>query len=225
MMPLSPSNASELILGAVAYDQKVVPIWDGFQQYFRTPRLAVRLRPLLELRATGRSPSPRARSRRVELSACVAADRAHRCPSRPAGGGHRHARHRSRPPQRHPGQGGRWHRHRRRPSRQDRRGGRARLSAGHADPVEPPRGSGTRPRSGLRGSRVRRRSSASTAITSAASATPSARYSAARPMPPASSTRTTWRSREKARIPSSSTRILAQTRRLRSLQLHRARRC
>jgi ABC-type phosphate/phosphonate transport system substrate-binding protein len=29
-----------LILGAVAYDQKVVPIWDGFQQYFRSHDLA-----------------------------------------------------------------------------------------------------------------------------------------------------------------------------------------
>jgi len=27
--------ANPLIMGAVAYDQKVVPIWDGFQQYFR----------------------------------------------------------------------------------------------------------------------------------------------------------------------------------------------
>jgi hypothetical protein len=26
---------TELVLGAVAYDQKVVPIWDGFLQYFR----------------------------------------------------------------------------------------------------------------------------------------------------------------------------------------------
>src|SRR5262245_41984975 len=26
---------SDLVLGAVAYDQKVVPIWDGFLQYFR----------------------------------------------------------------------------------------------------------------------------------------------------------------------------------------------
>ena len=25
---------SHLVLGAVAYDQKVVPIWDGFLQYF-----------------------------------------------------------------------------------------------------------------------------------------------------------------------------------------------
>lgn len=32
----SPStNASDFVLGAVAYDQKVVPIWDGFLQYFR----------------------------------------------------------------------------------------------------------------------------------------------------------------------------------------------
>ena len=28
-------NAPALVLGAVAYDQKVVPIWDGFLQYFR----------------------------------------------------------------------------------------------------------------------------------------------------------------------------------------------
>jgi phosphonate transport system substrate-binding protein len=27
--------SNPLIMGAVAYDQKVVPIWDGFQQYFR----------------------------------------------------------------------------------------------------------------------------------------------------------------------------------------------
>jgi len=27
---------TELVLGAVAYDQKVIPIWDGFLQYFRT---------------------------------------------------------------------------------------------------------------------------------------------------------------------------------------------
>jgi ABC-type phosphate/phosphonate transport system substrate-binding protein len=36
----SPPSATELILGAVAYDQKVVAIWDGFQQYFRTRGLA-----------------------------------------------------------------------------------------------------------------------------------------------------------------------------------------
>ena len=32
----SQGNATDFILGAVAYDQKVVAIWDGFQQYFRT---------------------------------------------------------------------------------------------------------------------------------------------------------------------------------------------
>ena len=33
---MEPQRASNpLIMGAVAYDQKVVPIWDGFQQYFR----------------------------------------------------------------------------------------------------------------------------------------------------------------------------------------------
>src|SRR5689334_10911624 len=30
------SNRQPLILGAVAYDPKVVTIWDGFQQYFRS---------------------------------------------------------------------------------------------------------------------------------------------------------------------------------------------
>lgn len=34
-MSSSPSNAADFILGAVAYDQKVVAIWDGFLQYFR----------------------------------------------------------------------------------------------------------------------------------------------------------------------------------------------
>lgn len=34
-MPSPSNNAPELVLGAVAYDQKVVPIWDGFLQYFR----------------------------------------------------------------------------------------------------------------------------------------------------------------------------------------------
>ena len=32
----SQNNSADLILGAVAYDQKVVPICDGFQQHFRT---------------------------------------------------------------------------------------------------------------------------------------------------------------------------------------------
>jgi phosphonate transport system substrate-binding protein len=40
MTSRSPSHTNELVLGAVAYDQKVVPIWDGFLQYFRTRGLA-----------------------------------------------------------------------------------------------------------------------------------------------------------------------------------------
>ncbi len=40
MTSRSPSQPNELVLGAVAYDQKVVPIWDGFLQYFRTRGLA-----------------------------------------------------------------------------------------------------------------------------------------------------------------------------------------
>ena len=31
----SSSRTADLVLGAVAYDQKVVPIWDGFLRYFR----------------------------------------------------------------------------------------------------------------------------------------------------------------------------------------------
>ena len=36
MTSSSMPRTTDLILGAVAYDQKVVAIWDGFQQYFRT---------------------------------------------------------------------------------------------------------------------------------------------------------------------------------------------
>jgi hypothetical protein len=41
-MPMtSPSNnGPELVLGAVAYDQKVVPIWDGFLHYFHARGLS-----------------------------------------------------------------------------------------------------------------------------------------------------------------------------------------
>lgn len=35
MTSLSVHGNTHLVLGAVAYDQKVVPIWDGFLQYFR----------------------------------------------------------------------------------------------------------------------------------------------------------------------------------------------
>jgi phosphonate transport system substrate-binding protein len=36
MTSSSMPRTTDLILGAVAYDQKVVAIWDGFQEYFRT---------------------------------------------------------------------------------------------------------------------------------------------------------------------------------------------
>jgi phosphonate transport system substrate-binding protein len=40
MTSRSPDDSSPLILGAVAYDPKVVTIWDGFQHYFRSRGLA-----------------------------------------------------------------------------------------------------------------------------------------------------------------------------------------
>jgi ABC-type phosphate/phosphonate transport system substrate-binding protein len=39
-MAFTAHVSDTLILGAVAYDQKVVAIWDGFQQYFRTRGLS-----------------------------------------------------------------------------------------------------------------------------------------------------------------------------------------
>jgi hypothetical protein len=48
------------VLGAVAYDAKVVTIWDGFKEYLASSGPAVRLRPLLELRAAGRGAASRA---------------------------------------------------------------------------------------------------------------------------------------------------------------------
>jgi len=39
-MTSSSNNGPELVLGAVAYDQKVVPIWDGFLQYFNARGLS-----------------------------------------------------------------------------------------------------------------------------------------------------------------------------------------
>ena len=49
---------SELILGAVAYDAKVVTIWDGFRAWFARRGLAFDY-ILYELRAPGRRASPR----------------------------------------------------------------------------------------------------------------------------------------------------------------------
>ena len=47
------------MLGAVAYDPKVVTIWQGFADWFAGHGFAVRLRPLLELRGAGRGPPGR----------------------------------------------------------------------------------------------------------------------------------------------------------------------
>ena len=44
---------SAFIVGAVAYDPKVVTIWDGFQRYFERRGLPIRLCSLYELRASG----------------------------------------------------------------------------------------------------------------------------------------------------------------------------
>ena len=57
-------------MGAVAYDPKVVTIWDGFRPG-SGPRLRLRLRPVLELRAPGRGAAVRAHRRGVELAAGV----------------------------------------------------------------------------------------------------------------------------------------------------------
>ena len=48
-------------LGAVAYDPKVVTIWEGFKDWFADPRLRLRLRAVLELRGPGRG-APRRRT-------------------------------------------------------------------------------------------------------------------------------------------------------------------
>ena len=80
----SQGNATDFILGAVAYDPKVVTIWDGFQQYFRPA--ACRSTTCCSRTTSARSRRiSAARPRRLELAAGVAAGRACRRPSRPAG--------------------------------------------------------------------------------------------------------------------------------------------
>ena len=90
----------------------------------------------------------RAHPRRLELAAGLAADRAHR---RAVSAGGREAicmRDTDRDlTSRHPRAGRRRHRDRRRSQGQERRGGRARLAAGDADPAELPGGSRARRRS------------------------------------------------------------------------------
>ena len=69
------------LLGAVAYDPKVVTIWDGFRAWFAARGFAVRLRAVLQLRAPGRGPARRPHRRRLELAAGLGA-------GPPAGGAH-----------------------------------------------------------------------------------------------------------------------------------------
>ena len=62
-----------LLMGAVAYDPKVVTIWSGFRRWLARARPAVRLRPLLALRTPGRGPRGGPDPRGVELAAGLAA--------------------------------------------------------------------------------------------------------------------------------------------------------
>ena len=63
-----------LRLGAVAYDPKVVTIWDGFRVWLRQPGLGLRLRPVLPLRATGGRARRWIHRRGMELAAGVGQD-------------------------------------------------------------------------------------------------------------------------------------------------------
>ena len=59
---------STLILGAVAYDPKVVTIWEGFKTHFTERGLAVRFRPVFQLRAPGGGASGGCGRRGVEFA-------------------------------------------------------------------------------------------------------------------------------------------------------------
>ena len=56
-------------LGAVAYDPKVVTIWEGMREHFRSAGRGARLRALLQLRAAGRGAARRAHRHRLEHAA------------------------------------------------------------------------------------------------------------------------------------------------------------
>ena len=72
-------------MGAVAYDPKVVTIWDGFQQYFRSRGLAFDYVLYSNYERQVEAHLSRAHPRRVELAARLAPDRA----GRPSGLGRR----------------------------------------------------------------------------------------------------------------------------------------
>ena len=136
-----PAHDATLLMGAVAYDPKVVTIWDGFRAWFRDQGLDFdyvlysnyerQVEDLVAGRIHAAWNSPLAWVRTARLRA--------------RGPGARHARHRPRP---HVGGGraGRLrHRVGRRPRRADGGGRRGRLAPGHpAPPVAPAGGRGGR---------------------------------------------------------------------------------
>ncbi len=200
-----------LIMGAVAYDQKVVTIWDGFQQYFRSHGLAfdyvlysnyerqVEAHLLGHVHVAWNSPLAWLQTERAARGS-AAARKPSACATPTATSRsivlvRSRRRHRDESPI---SRGRLWRR-------------RARLPAGHADPVELSGRSGTRAAPRLRGAACSTLSSESTAITSAASATRFARCFAARPTRRALSTRTIWPSRERGPFRAESTQRLAQT--------------
>ena len=83
--------SNTLLVGAVAYDPKVVTIWDGFKQWFAARGLDFDYMSVLELRAPGGGALRRALPRRVELTARLAASRARRGEVGPQGRGDRDA--------------------------------------------------------------------------------------------------------------------------------------
>jgi phosphonate transport system substrate-binding protein len=88
-----------LILGAVAYDPKVVTIWDGFQTWFARRGLAFDIVLYTNYERQVRSASARRYPRRVEFAVGVARNPARGTGVRQACRGDRHARHRSGPDQ------------------------------------------------------------------------------------------------------------------------------
>ena len=64
----------ELMLGAVAYDPKVVPIWEGIREYFRGAPVEMDVVLVLELRGAGQRAPRREDRHRVEHEPGVRAD-------------------------------------------------------------------------------------------------------------------------------------------------------
>ncbi len=71
-------------LGAVAYDPKVVTIWEGFKDWFATKGFAFDYVLYSQLRNPGRGPSRRPRRCHLGLAAGVGAHRAGSPPPRVA---------------------------------------------------------------------------------------------------------------------------------------------